>query len=62
MLNSLDGLEKWPETVKEAQRWWIGKSEGSRIQFSLVGSTEKIEIFTTRLETLFGVTFIAISH
>lgn len=60
MLESLNTLDKWPETVKEAQRGWIGKSEGARIKF--VTCTCAIEIFTTKPETLFGVTFIAVSY
>jgi leucyl-tRNA synthetase len=58
----LEDLDKWPEVVKDAQRWWIGKSEGHRLKFQIEGSTEKVEVFTSRLETLFGVTYVAISH
>ncbi len=52
----------WPESTKEIQRNWIGRSEGAKIFFQLANSQETFEIFTTRPETIFGVTFIAISQ
>ena len=57
----LSGLESidWPEHIKEIQRNWIGRSEGAEIEFSLKDSDEKIKVFTTRPDTLFGVTFVA---
>jgi leucyl-tRNA synthetase len=59
LLDCLDGLD-WPENVKTMQRNWIGKSEGARLAFDLeIGG--QIEVFTTRLDTLFGVTFMALS-
>ena len=61
MLADLDKLPKWPEGVKEAQRNWIGKSEGSEIEFSIENSEEKVKIFTTRADTLFGVTYLVIA-
>ncbi|MEK6928602.1 MAG: leucine--tRNA ligase [Nanoarchaeota archaeon] len=59
----LQGLEKieWPERVKEMQRNWIGKSEGTKIIFQIENSEKKIEVFTTRTDTLFGVTFLVYS-
>ena len=51
----------WPESTKEMQRNWIGKSQGASIFFEIENESNKIEIFTTRPETIFGVTFIAIS-
>lgn len=62
----LEGLNKidWPERIKEMQRNWIGKSEGTLISFELeksIENTKSLEIFTTRIDTLFGVTFIAIA-
>ena len=59
----LSGLESidWPEHIKEIQRNWIGKSEGAEIEFGLKDSDEKIKVFTTRPDTLFGVTFVAVS-
>ncbi len=62
MLADLDKLPKWPEGVKEAQRNWIGKNEGSEIDFPIEGQPEHpIKVFTTRADTLFGVTFIGVS-
>ncbi|MFX0057902.1 MAG: leucine--tRNA ligase [Candidatus Hodarchaeota archaeon] len=56
----LDGLNivDWPEKVKIMQRNWIGRSEGSIIKFPIVGEERTIDIFTTRADTLFGVTFM----
>lgn len=58
----LSGLETidWPEHIKEIQRNWIGKSEGAEIEFAVKGSDEKIKVFTTRPDTLFGVTYLAV--
>jgi len=56
-LNELD----WPENIKEMQRNWIGKSEGYEVLFSLENSNEKIPVFTTRLDTIYGATFIVLS-
>ncbi|MFX0009077.1 MAG: class I tRNA ligase family protein, partial [Candidatus Hermodarchaeota archaeon] len=56
----LDGLNKvdWPEKVKLMQRNWIGRSEGTIIKFPVVGENKSIDIFTTRVDTIFGVTFM----
>jgi leucyl-tRNA synthetase len=56
----LDGLDTvdWPEKVKNMQRNWIGRSEGSIIRFPIVGEERTVDIFTTRPDTLFGVTFM----
>lgn len=56
LLQSLDQLDEWPELVKTMQRNWIGKSEGFEIDFS-----PSIKIFTTRPDTLLGVTYVAVS-
>lgn len=58
----LSNIEKirWPEKIKTAQRQWIGKKEGVRVRFELEGDRE-LEVFTTRLDTIFGVSFIVIS-
>jgi leucyl-tRNA synthetase len=60
LLEDLKDLD-WPENVKEMQKNWIGKSEGYEVLFKIEGSGEHLEVFTTRLDTLFGVTFIALS-
>jgi leucyl-tRNA synthetase len=51
----------WPESIKEMQRNWIGKSEGATIKFQVEGSSESIEVFTTRPDTLFGATYMVIA-
>ena len=61
LLTSLDELDNWPEKVKTMQRNWIGKSVGCEINFSILDNSEKINIFTTRPDTIFGASFIAIS-
>jgi leucyl-tRNA synthetase len=60
LLNDLEGLD-WPEAIKEQQRNWIGKSQGADIEFSVEGSSEKITIFTTRPDTIFGATFFVLA-
>ena len=60
MLTDLDALD-WPEHIKTAQRNWIGKSEGSEIEFAVTGSDKKIKVFTTRADTLFGATFLVLA-
>jgi leucyl-tRNA synthetase len=61
LLAGHQALEKWPEHVLSMQRNWIGKSTGGRISFPIVGSSKRIEIFTTRVDTIFGATFMALS-
>ncbi|WP_439655163.1 leucine--tRNA ligase [Thermomonas alba] len=61
LLDELDGLEGWPESVKTMQRNWIGRSEGLEIQFRVDGEEEPLTVFTTRPDTLMGVTFISIA-
>jgi len=60
LLQNIDDLD-WAEKVKIAQKNWIGKSDGARLTFSLDGSTESIEIFTTRPDTIFGATFLVVA-
>ena len=60
LLSSLDELEHWPEAVKTMQRNWIGRSEGLRIRFA-VPDAEPLEVFTTRPDTLMGVTYLAVA-
>ncbi len=60
MLRGLDGLE-WSDSLKEIQRNWIGRSEGAQLFFDIAGSERRLEIFTTRPDTIFGVTFMVIA-
>ncbi len=60
LLNDLDKID-WPEPLKEMQRNWIGKSEGVSLNFKVEDSNKKIEIFTTRPDTIFGVSFLTIA-
>jgi len=59
----LSGLEKldWPESTKEIQRNWIGKSYGALVDFEVFGTNEKFTVFTTRCDTLFGATYCVLS-
>ena len=61
LLNDLENLTGWPEKVKLMQKNWIGKSFGCEINFEIDNSKEKINIFTTRPDTIFGASFIALS-
>jgi len=54
-------LVEWPESVKAMQRNWIGRSEGSRIDFPVAGSDTRIEVFTTRPDTVFGATYMVLA-
>ncbi|MDD4976488.1 MAG: leucine--tRNA ligase [Bacteriovorax sp.] len=60
LLVDIDDVD-WPESIKEMQRNWIGKSEGATITFQVDGSTSTIEVFTTRPDTLFGATYMVIA-
>jgi leucyl-tRNA synthetase len=61
LLAGLDTLDGWPEAVKTMQRNWIGKSEGLEIDFAIEGSDEVVTVFTTRPDTLMGVTYLAVA-
>ncbi len=61
LLNSLEQLEGWPEQVKTMQANWIGRSEGLEIKFAVVGMDEPLKIYTTRPDTLMGVTYLAVA-
>ena len=61
LLSELDNLTLWPEKVKVMQRNWIGKSIGAEIDFQLSSLDKKIKVFTTRPDTIYGASFIAIS-
>jgi leucyl-tRNA synthetase len=54
-------LVDWPEPIREMQRNWIGRSEGAEVDFALPGGTEKIRVFTTRPDTLFGATYMVLA-
>ena len=60
LLSSLDRLERWPEKVRVMQKNWIGRSEGLRFTFPL-SSGQSVEVFSTRPDTLFGASFVALS-
>ncbi len=60
LLNGLDTID-WPDPVKEMQRNWIGKSTGCELDFAVVGHAEKIRVFTTRIDTIYGVTFMVLA-
>ncbi len=61
LLESLKTLDRWPERVRLMQENWIGRSEGARVRFAVEGQGEPIEIFTTRPDTLYGASFLALS-
>ena len=61
LLNDLDKLTDWPEKVVGMQRNWIGKSTGAEVSFKVEGSDETLDIFTTRPDTLMGVTYMAVA-
>lgn len=61
LLKACDELTGWPEKVVLMQKNWIGKGEGLEVDFLIKGSTEKLKIFTTRPDTLFGVTFMCLA-
>ena len=60
LLQGLDTID-WSESIKESQRNWIGKSVGASIDFVLAGNEHKVEVFTTRPDTLFGVTYLTLA-
>jgi len=64
LLESLKTLDRWPEKVRIMQENWIGKSQGAKVRFRLVGTSldaKDVEVFTTRPDTLFGASFVALS-
>lgn len=60
LITDLDGLD-WPDSIKELQRNWIGKSEGATVKFAIDGHSDQLEVFTTRPDTLFGATYMVIA-
>jgi len=61
LLEALDGLDGWPEPVKVMQRNWIGRSEGVEIAFRVPGEEAPLTVYTTRPDTLMGVTYMAVA-
>jgi leucyl-tRNA synthetase len=61
LLDCLDGLTGWPERVLTMQRNWIGRSEGVRFNIAIADTDLSIEAFTTRIDTIYGITFVAIA-
>ena len=60
LLNGLKTLD-WPQPLKDSQEYWIGKSQGAAVKFKVSGMDEKIEVFTTRPDTIFGATFMVLA-
>jgi leucyl-tRNA synthetase len=61
LLDAIDGLDGWPEQVRTMQRNWIGRSEGVYMDFGIAGAQEKLGIYTTRPDTVMGVTYVAVA-
>ncbi|WP_158742176.1 leucine--tRNA ligase [Acidisphaera sp. L21] len=64
LLEALPGLDRWPDRVRAMQSKWIGRSEGARVRFALadpVGEIGNVEVYTTRPDTLFGMSFLAVA-
>jgi leucyl-tRNA synthetase len=61
LLNDLDKLDGWPDRVKIMQANWIGKSVGAYLEFPIVGMDEKMAVFTTRPDTVYGVTYVVLA-
>ncbi|WP_426325817.1 leucine--tRNA ligase [Pedobacter sp. R-06] len=60
LLQGLDTID-WPEPIKEMQRNWIGKSVGASVKFQVEGNDKQIEVFTTRVDTIFGVSYLVLA-
>ncbi|MAF49417.1 MAG: leucine--tRNA ligase [Rhodospirillaceae bacterium] len=61
LLAGLESLDRWPERVRLMQENWIGRSEGMRVMFEIEGRADRLEVYTTRADTLFGAAFCAVS-
>jgi leucyl-tRNA synthetase len=61
LLDDLDKLDGWPEKVRTMQRNWIGRSEGTEVEFAVENRAEKVRVFTTRVDTIFGATSVQLA-
>ena len=61
LLDGLDGLREWPERITTMQRNWIGRSEGAEVDFAVAGPAGRIRVFTTRVDTIFGCTYVVLA-
>jgi leucyl-tRNA synthetase len=61
LLDGLDQLKEWPERITSMQRNWIGRSEGAEVDFAVQGGSEKIRVFTTRIDTIYGCTYVVLA-
>ncbi len=61
LLEAIETLDRWPDKVRLMQTNWINRSEGAKVLFEIVGRDDKLEVFTTRPDTLFGASFCALS-
>jgi leucyl-tRNA synthetase len=61
LLDALSDLERWPDKVRLMQERWIGRSRGARVRFEIIGREAPLEVFTTRPDTLFGASFMAVA-
>ncbi len=61
LLDALDSLTEWPDRITAAQRHWIGKSEGVEVKFAVAEKEDVIDIFTTRVDTIFGCTYLVLA-
>jgi leucyl-tRNA synthetase len=61
LLDGLDGLSAWPERITTMQRNWIGLSQGAEVRFAVAGSAEVVPVFTTRVDTIFGCTYVVLA-
>ena len=60
LIDDLEDLD-WPESIKDMQRNWIGRSEGAEVTFKLAGYDKEVKVFTTRPDTLFGATYMVLA-
>src|SRR4029077_14304198 len=61
LLDDMEQLEAWPERVLVQQRNWVGRSPGAEVDFPVEGAQEPVRVFTTRIDTIYGATFMVIA-